>query len=234
MGNVPRLDEIGRLVGDPSRAAILAALMDGRAWTGRELAHFAHVSASTASSHLQRLVSGELLSVLAQGRSRYYRIASPHVASALESLMALAPARAPRHPSERRIASDMAAARFCYDHLAGKLGVNLTDALVAHGAVAFSDGTGTLTGNGVALFGKLGISLELPHGSRRPMCRPCLDWSERRPHLAGVAGSALGHAALERGWVERKRNSRALSVTNRGAAALKNLFGIDLVPASEE
>jgi DNA-binding transcriptional ArsR family regulator len=234
MGNIPRLDEIGRLVGDPSRAEILAALMDGRAWTGRELAHFAHVSPSTASSHLQRLVRGELLSVLAQGRNRYYRIASPHVASALESLMALAPARAPRHPSERRIANDMAAARFCYDHLAGKLGVSLTDALLADGAIAFTEGTGTLTDSGVALFGKLGISLEATHRGRRPICRPCLDWSERRPHLAGVAGSALGHAALERDWVERKRNSRALSVTRRGVAALKDLFGIDLVPASEE
>ncbi|MGH7714963.1 MAG: ArsR/SmtB family transcription factor, partial [Vulcanimicrobiaceae bacterium] len=146
------MDEIGRLVGDPSRAAILAALMDGRAWTGRELAHIAHVSPSTASSHLQRLVNGELLGVFAQGRNRYYRIASPQVASSLESLMALAPARAPRHPSERRIASDLAAARFCYDHLAGKLGVRLADALVAHEAVAFSDNSGTLTGNGIALF----------------------------------------------------------------------------------
>jgi hypothetical protein len=148
--------------------------------------------------------------------------------------MALAPSHAPRHPSERRIANDMAAARFCYDHLAGKLGVRLTDALVARGAVAFSEGAGTLTDNGLAFFEKLGISLEPLRRIRRPMCRPCLDWSERRPHLAGITGSALGHAALERGWVVRKRNSRALSVTSRGAKALKGIFGIDVVPASEE
>jgi DNA-binding transcriptional ArsR family regulator len=227
------LDEIGRLVGDPSRATLLEALMDGRAWTGRELAYFAHVSASTASSHLQRLVSGHLLTVLAQGRSRYYRIASPYIANALESLMALAPARAPRHPSERRVARDLAAARFCYDHLAGRLGVQLTDVLVARGAIVFSDAAGTLTDDGATLFRRLEIKLAEGRG-RRVVCRPCLDWSERRPHVAGLAGSALGDAALERGWVERKRNSRALTVTPRGANALKELFDIDLSPSSED
>lgn len=233
MENIPRLDEIGRLVGDPSRATMLEALMDGRAWTGRELAHFAHVSPSTASSHLQRLVNGALLTVLAQGRNRYYRIATPYIAHALESLMALAPARAPRHPSERRIASDLAAARFCYDHLAGRLGVGLTDALVARGAITFSDAGGALTESGAALFRRLDIELAEERG-RRVVCRPCLDWSERRPHIAGLAGSALGQVALERKWVERKRNSRALTLTPLGANALKELFGIDLVPSSED
>jgi DNA-binding transcriptional ArsR family regulator len=231
--NIPRLDEIGRLVGDPSRATMLEALMDGRAWTGRELAHFAHVSPSTASSHLQRLVNGQLLTVVAQGRSRYYRIATPYIAHALESLMALAPARAARHASERRIANDLAAARFCYDHLAGRLGVRLSDALVARGAITFSDSGGELTDDGAALFARLDIKLAEGRG-RRVVCRPCLDWSERRPHIAGLAGAALGHAALERKWVERKRNSRALTVTRFGASALKELFDIDLGPSSED
>ena len=231
MENIPRLDEIGRLVGDPSRATMLEALMDGRAWTGRELAHFAHVSPSTASSHLQRLVNGQLLTVVAQGRSRYYRIATPYIAHALESLMALAPARAPRHPSERRIASDLAAARFCYDHLAGRLGVRLADALVARGAITLSDAGGALTDEGAALFRRLDIKLA---EGRRIVCRPCLDWSERRPHIAGLAGAALGHVALERKWVERKRNSRALTVTRIGTNALKELFDIDLTPSSED
>ena len=233
MAHIPRLDEIGRLVGDSSRATMLEALMDGRAWTGRELAHFAHVSPSTASSHLQRLVRGQLLTVLAQGRSRYYRIASPYIAHALESLMALAPGRTPRHPSERRIARDLAAARFCYDHLAGRLGVRLADALVERGAITFSDAAGTLTDEGVALFRRLDIKLADGRG-RRVVCRPCLDWSERRPHIAGLAGAALGKTALEREWVERKRNSRALSVTRNGTSALKELFGIDLAPTSED
>jgi len=207
--------------------------MDGRAWTGRELANFAHVSPSTASSHLQRLVNGELLTVLAQGRNRYYRIATPYIAHALESLMSLAPSRAPRHPAERRIARDLAAARFCYDHLAGRLGVQLTDALVARGAIMFSDAAGMLTQDGVALFGRLDITLPDRRG-RRVVCRPCLDWSERRPHLAGLAGAALGRAALERRWVERKRSSRALTITRDGAIALAQLFGVDLTPSSEE
>jgi DNA-binding transcriptional ArsR family regulator len=228
--HLPRLDEIGRLVGDPSRATMLEALMDGRAWTGRELAHFAHVSPSTASSHLQRLVNGQLLSVVAQGRNRYYRIASPYIAHALESLMALAPGRPARHPSERRVASDLAAARFCYDHLAGRLGVRLADALVARGAITFSEAAGTLTDDGVSLFRRLDIKLA---EGRRVVCRPCLDWSERRPHIAGLAGAALGNVALDRKWVERKRNSRALGVTRQGASALKELFGIDLA-ASED
>ncbi len=205
--------------------------MDGRAWTGRELAHFAHVSPSTASSHLQRLVNGQLLTVLAQGRNRYYRIASPYIANALESLMALAPGRTPRHPSERRIAGDLAAARFCYDHLAGRLGVLLADALLARGAITFSEAAGTLTDAGVALFRRLDIKLAKGH---RVACRPCLDWSERRPHIAGLAGAALGSAALERKWVERKRNSRALGVTRNGTSALKELFGIDLTSSSED
>lgn len=230
---MPRLDEIGRLVGDPSRATMLEALMDGRAWTGRELAHFAHVSPSTASSHLQRLVNGRLLAVLAQGRNRYYRIASPSIAYALESLMALAPARTPRHPSERRIARELAAARFCYDHLAGRLGVMLTDALVARGAIAFSESAGALTDVGASLFRRLDIEIAQERG-RRPVCRPCLDWSERRAHLAGLAGAALGTAALERAWVERARNSRALTVTRAGAHALRELFGVDLATSSED
>ena len=233
MENLPRLDEIGRLVGDSSRAAMLEALMDGRAWTGRELALFAHVSPSTASSHLQKLVDGRLLTVIAQGRSRYYRVASPSVANALESLMALAPARTPRHPSERRLARELVAARFCYDHLAGRLGVRLTDALVARGAIAFSDAAGVLTDDGLNLFRRLEITLDEGR-AKRVVCRPCLDWSERRPHLAGLAGSALANAALERGWVERKRGGRALTVTARGAGAFKELFDIDLAPSSEE
>ena len=225
MSGLPKLDEIGRLVGDSSRAAILNALMDGRAWTGRELAGVAHVSASTASSHLQRLVRGGMLVVVPQGRSHYYRIASSEVATALESLMALAPVVTPRHSSQRRIAADLAAARLCYDHIAGTLGVALADALVRCGAVTFSEGSGTLTETGAALLERAGAKLDAPR-SRRPVCRPCLDWSERRPHVAGVAGAALAQAALDRDWVRRRRDSRVLTVTARGTAAFRELFGL--------
>src|SRR5579875_2798477 len=187
---MPRLEDIGRLVGDRSRAAMLSALMDGRAWTGRELAACAYVTAPTASAHLQRLVHGGLISVFAQGRRRYYRIASHQVASALESLLLLAPASMPRHITQRRIAADLAAARLCYDHLAGKLGVALADALVAMGALAFVGSTASLTSDGIALLQRLGIAIA-SESSRKALCRPCIDWSERRPHIAGMVGGAL-------------------------------------------
>jgi len=231
-GGVPRLDELGRLVGDPSRAAMLGALMDGRAWTGRELANFAHVSPSTASSHLQRLLRGDLITVFAQGRHRYYRIASPYVAAALESLMALAPPPVVRHPTERRIASDLCAARLCYDHLAGKLGVALADSLVQRGAIVLSEGGSTLTKEGSSFFDRIGARVER---SRRPICRACLDWSERRAHVAGTVGASLATLALEREWVRRKKGSRALAVTPQGANAFRDIFGIaDQLSNAEE
>lgn len=220
----PRLDEIARLVGDRSRAAMLSALMDGRAWTGRELARAAHVTPSTASTHLQRLVNGRLLGTIAQGRSRYYRIASAEIARVLESLMVLAASPVPRHPTERRIAAELRVARRCYDHLAGRLGVAIADALVSAGALIFADGTATLTAAGRELFAKLGIAFD--ERPKRLLCRPCLDWSERRPHLAGIAGAALANAALERNWVQRNGSGRALSVTPAGARALRDALGL--------
>jgi DNA-binding transcriptional ArsR family regulator len=226
MTKVPRLEELGRLVGDRSRTAMLSALMDGRAWTGRELAESANVTAPTASTHLQRLVHGGLISVVPQGRHCYYRIASRNVAAALESLLLLAPASAPRHPTQRRIAADLAEARLCYDHLAGRLGVTLTDALVSMGALTFDDSTASLTDDGHALFLRLGIGT-LNGVRRKPLCRPCIDWSERRLHVAGTVGAALASAALDRGWLNRKKETRAVVVTAAGARALREHFGIE-------
>jgi DNA-binding transcriptional ArsR family regulator len=219
------LDEIARLVGDPSRAAMLAGLMDGRAWTGRELADFVHVSPSTASSHLQRLLRGRLLSVVAQGRNRFYRIASPAVAQALESLMTLAPRTTPRHAGERKIAQDLRRARTCYDHLAGVLGVALADALVKRGAIVFSESAGTLTEEGRVLLEPLGVLIE--ERDRRPLCKPCLDWSERRTHLAGRVGASIARVAFERQWIRRLENSRAVEVTERGIRELRDRFGVE-------
>ena len=226
MTKVPHLEELGRLVGDSSRASMLSALMDGRAWTGRELATSANVTPPTASAHLQRLVSGGLVSALSQGRHCYYRIASRDVAAALESLLLLAPASAPRHPTQRRIAADLAEARLCYDHLAGRLGVALAGALVSMGALTFEDSTASLTPSGHALLQRLGIVVKAD-SARKPLCRPCIDWSERRPHLAGDAGSAIAAFALDRGWIVRKIGSRAVSIAPAGITAFREFFRIE-------
>jgi hypothetical protein len=203
---------------------MVASLMDGRAGTGRELARAASVTPSTASVHLSRLVGSAMVSVVAQGRHRYYRIASPEVAHAIESLMVLAPARAPRHPSERLLDAALRRARTCYDHLAGVLGVLFADALQSTGSIAFDEAGVRVTPAGVALFGRLGVAYDST--GRRPQCRACLDWSERRWHLAGSAGAALCRHALENNWVERRPATRALEVTARGIVALRNSFGI--------
>jgi hypothetical protein len=204
---------------------MLDVLMDGRAWTGRELARAAHVTPSTASEHLQRLVNGDLLSVVQQGRFRYYRIASPEVAYALEALMVLVPRDATATPKRAAIDPILRRGRTCYDHLAGELGVALTEALIRRGAIVFGSDGGTLTPEGVEFFERLEIAIE-PGNARRPLCRACMDWSERRLHLAGRAGAALARHALEQGWVHRQKGSRAVLVTDLGSAALRDQFEV--------
>ena len=224
----PRIDEIGRLIGDPTRATILDALMDGRAWTGRELASFAHVTASTTSEHLQRLIEGSLVTVVPSGRYRYYRLASTEIAAALEGLMLIA-ARTPNPDGRNPIDPTLRRARTCYDHLAGELGVALADALVLRGAVVFGDRDAEVTPVGSALFAELGLTITGTQ-KQRALCRPCLDWSERRFHLAGRCGAALARCALEREWVEQKAGTRAVAVTESGVRALGKHFDITWTP----
>jgi len=222
--------EVAALVGDPARANILDTLLDGRAFTATELAFAAKVSASTASAHLAKLVDARLLSVVQQGRHRYFRLASPLVARMLESIMAVAaiempPRYRPRSPRDEALLL----ARTCYDHLAGRVGVGIADALVKRSHVILSDDAGEVTAEGVKLFRELGIDLALEKRlSPRRFCRPCLDFTERRFHLAGALGAMLARRCFDLGWIERRRDSRAVTITVRGQAGLRDAFGLDL------
>lgn len=218
-----RVAEVAALLGDPTRAEMATTLLDGRARTTGELARGASVAVSTASGHLGRLLAGGLLAVEASGRHRYYRLAGPDVAGLLESLQSVAvvgyrPRSGPRTPADLRFA------RSCYDHLAGTLGVALHDHLVAGGV----DGT-VLTPQGRSALEALGVDLvaSTRSASRRPPVRGCLDWSERRPHLAGAVGAALLSTLLERRWVVRRHVPRALRLTTGGRIALSGAVGPD-------
>jgi len=221
------LVEVAALVGDTARATILAALMGGQALTGRELAYLAHISPPTASEHLIRLVEARLVAVTKQGRFRYFRIASPLVARMLESIIAVAAIEVPARYQPRSLQDEaLRFARTCYDHLAGQLGVAITDALVARGHMVLSEEGGELTEAGVVFLTAFSIEQSAPR--KRIFCRPCLDWSERRYHVAGVVGAAIWRRCLEREWFTRERDSRTLQLTATGAAGLAQTFGVDL------
>ncbi|NKQ25347.1 ArsR/SmtB family transcription factor [Streptomyces galbus] len=194
---VPGLARLAALIADETRAACLLALLDGRAWTAGELARHAGVAASTLSEHLSRLVAGGVLAEERQGRHRYVRLADARVAQLVEDLAAqVAPGEAvrPRTLREASAGSAMARGRTCYDHLAGRLGIAVTDALTERGLLRQDTGF-ALTDAGVEWFGRVGIALD--RSGRRPLARGCLDWTERRPHLAGVAGAARGRGEFE-------------------------------------
>jgi DNA-binding transcriptional ArsR family regulator len=221
--------QVAALVGDPARANMLAALMDGRALTAGELAFLARVSAPTASAHLGKLLDGKLLSVVSQGRHRYYRLASPLVARMLESIDLVAALEAPpRYRPTGPRDTAMRLARLCYDHLAGSLGVALADALVAKGHVVLGDDGGEVTASGTAFLRDFGIDPQARAKRHRAFCKPCLDWSERRPHIAGAVGAALARRCFEAGWIERIRDTRAVAVTTPGRRALRQDLGIEL------
>jgi DNA-binding transcriptional ArsR family regulator len=219
--------EVAALVGDTARATILAALMGGQALTASELAYLAGVSRPTASEHLVKLVTARLISVTRQGRFRYYRIASPLVARMLESIIAVAAIEVPPRYQPRSARDEaLRFARTCYDHLAGRVGVALADALVARGHVVLTDDGGEVTDPGRRFLTDFGADLNLR--SKRIFCRPCLDWSERRYHVAGLVGAELFRRAGELGWLKRERDSRAVRLTAAGRSGLLDAFGVDL------
>ena len=221
--------EIAALVGDPARTNILAALMDGRALTSKELAYIAGVSPQTTSGHLAKLATAKLLVLMKQGRRHYYRIASPLVGQMLESIMAVASAQtSPLQPRPSRMEERMRTARTCYDHLAGRLGVALADTLVMRGHIALVQDGGEVSEDGLAFLSNLGVALDECGHSRRVFCRPCLDWSERRVHIAGSVGAKLCERCFELGWIKQLKTTRALEVTAKGSQGFAEWFGIDL------
>lgn len=223
----PGLARLAALIADETRAACLLALLDGRAWTAGELARHAGVAASTLSEHLGKLVTGGLLAEERQGRHRYVRLADTRVAQLVEDLAAQVGQDAVVRPKSLRAVSAgsaMARGRTCYDHLAGRLGIAVTDALTERKLLRQDTGF-ALTDEGVRWFDASGIAL--PQPGRRPLARACLDWTERRPHLAGVTGAALCRHALDTGWCVRIGSERAVKVTERGERALSELLGIE-------
>ncbi|MFI8366709.1 ArsR/SmtB family transcription factor [Streptomyces sp. NPDC085466] len=214
------------LFAEESRAAMLLALLDGRAWTAGELARHARVAPSTATEHLGKLVAGGVLTEERQGRHRYVRLAGPGIAQLVEELAALA---GPGADEPRRSLAAvnagraLARGRTCYDHLAGRLGIAVTDALTARGLLRQDTGF-ALTDRGLEWFADVGIPLVAK--GRRPLARGCLDWTERRPHLAGVAGAAFCAHALDSGWCVRIGSERAVKVTPAGERALRQELGI--------
>ncbi|HEX5184278.1 MAG TPA: helix-turn-helix transcriptional regulator [Allosphingosinicella sp.] len=220
------LAQMASLVGDPSRANMLAALMAGQALTATELAIAAGITPQTASGHLARLTDGKLLKVVAQGRHRYHRLASAEVARMLESLMAVAVEGPKRHRPRSARDDALAEARTCYDHLAGRLGVALADALAARGLILLGDEGGAVTAAGQQALAAFGVDMAPGHG-RQAFCRPCLDWSERRWHVGGRIGAALARRCFALGWIERAGDGRAVRVTPAGEAGLGRTFGLD-------
>lgn len=223
---------IAAAIGEPARARMLYTLMDDRARTSTELALIADVSTSTASAHLSRLKAQGLVEVRVQGKHRYYRLAGAAVAAALEKLSVLAGDS--RGPFEPTAPSRLRAARTCYDHLAGSLGVALHDRLMALGWLTSATPEGPdvydLTTAGAAAFEALGIDIEAVRALRRRFAFGCLDWSERRAHLGGGLGAALLSVACQKKWVVRERDSRALRVTDMGCHQMAARLGIDLHP----
>ncbi|RCW21509.1 ArsR family transcriptional regulator [Ciceribacter lividus] len=226
MAEGPDIARIASLIGDPARSNMLLALLGGRALTATELAGVAGVTLQTASSHLAKLEDGGLLCQRKQGRHRYFALADDHVGAMIESLMGFAASRGhlrhrvgPKEPALRK-------ARICYDHLAGDYGVRMLDSLIARGAIEASDDALRLTDKGESLLSGHGIDFAALKARRRPLCRACLDWSERRTHLAGSLGKALLTHFLDRGEARQVEGSRVVTFSPEGERRFRAMFPI--------
>ncbi len=224
MKHGPSIARIGALVGDPARANMLTALMSGQALTAGELAIEAGVAANTASGHLAQLLDGGLLAVEKQGRHRYFRLAGPDIAETLEALMDLASRNGGRRTRPGPKDPELRRARVCYDHLAGEQGVALMARMTAGKLLALGDGSIEMTAHGERHFAAFGIDVAALKSASRPVCRSCLDWSMRRPHLAGGLGAALLTRIVHLGWARRLPASRIVRFVPSGEKAFAKLF----------
>ena len=222
------LASVAALMADRHRAQMLLTLLSGTPQSGSALAEAVGISRSLASAHLKKLVAGGLLRAQPSGRQQLYSIASAPVADALEMLILLAPATRVGSLGDATRARSLRWARMCYDHLAGAVGVAVTESLLGRGLLREHDGAYIMGAGGAAEFGGFGIDVDRLEQRARPLLRPCLDWSERRYHLAGSLGAALTSSLLTRGWITTREASRIVTVTKAGQAGLREWLGIDL------
>lgn len=212
---------VASLLCEPSRAKIVWNLLDGRAYTASELALVSDLSPSSVSNHLSKLLSGNILRVDVQGRHRYYSFANSDVAYAVESLANLAPKL-----NKKSMKTGVKYCRTCYDHLAGYVGVTITEAMVEQGFLIKSENIYLVTKKGWDWFLQFGISESSLEKSRRPLTRQCLDWSERRPHLAGHLGAIFLEKMLENNWLKKVKFSREIVITSKGSQSINDLLGV--------
>jgi DNA-binding transcriptional ArsR family regulator len=222
------LATVASLIADRNRAQMLITLLSGRPQTGSALAESAGISRSLASAHLKKLVDGGLVRAERNGRQQLYTLAAHPVAEALETLMQFARPTPVRSLTGSTRMRSLRWARMCYDHLAGVVGVALTEALLDRGAISPADGGFMVGPEGAGVFGELGINVADLRRQRRPLLRPCMDWTERRHHLAGSLGAAVGGEFARREWIRPREGSRIVTVTPAGADGLRDWAGVDL------
>ncbi len=219
---------IAALIGDRTRAHFLLELTGARSLRASELALSAGISRATASSHLGKLLAAGILDVQTQGRHRSYRLAGPHVAQAIEALQRIAPRQEVCSLRSSKTAEGLAYARFCYDHLAGRLAIELVDSMTTGGLIVLTGDQFKLTTAGTRMLVDMGIDVAALHVKRRSFARSCLDWSERRPHLAGALGAALAERFIDLGWIKRAPTGRAVALTPAGRTGLAGSFTVEV------
>lgn len=222
----PNIAVVANLIGDNARAKMLTALLGGKALTATELALEADITSQTASTHLAKLVDGQLLHVRKQGRHKYFQLMNASIAQLLESLLNISANLAPEQVSTGPNDIRLKQARICYDHLAGELGVEIYDALKRQAFIIDNVSETLLTDLGKEFFSSIGFDFSQIKKSKRPICKSCLDWSERRNHLAGILGQWMLNDMFDKGWLERALDSRVINVSNAGLNRIKYHYNL--------